>query len=51
MKGASRQEVAEVLAVALLMSGGPASTHGPLALAAFDEFVPATEPGTNGVTS
>ena len=36
--GATRQEVAEALGVALLMGGGPVSSYGPLALAAFDEF-------------
>ncbi len=39
-KGASREEVAEMLAVALLMNGGPASVYGPRALAAFDEYAP-----------
>jgi AhpD family alkylhydroperoxidase len=43
-KGATREEVAEVLAVTLLMDGGPASVYGPRALAAFDEFAPA-QPG------
>ncbi len=42
MKGASREELAEVLAVALLMNGGPASVYGPRAWAAFDEFAPPT---------
>ena len=37
-KGATREEVAEVLGVALLMAGGPASVWAPRALAAFDEF-------------
>jgi AhpD family alkylhydroperoxidase len=37
-RGASRQDVAEAIGVALLMDGGPASSHGPRALAAFDEF-------------
>jgi AhpD family alkylhydroperoxidase len=41
-KGASREEVAEVLAVALLMNGGPASVYGPRAWAAFDEFAAPT---------
>ena len=36
--GATREEVAEALGVALLMGGGPASVWGPRALAAFDEF-------------
>ena len=39
-KGASREELVEVLAVALLMDGGPASVYGPRALVAFDEFAP-----------
>lgn len=37
-KGATEEEVAEALGVALLMRGGPASVHGPLALATFREF-------------
>lgn len=37
-KGASREETAEVLAVTLLMGGGPSSVWAPRALAAFDEF-------------
>jgi AhpD family alkylhydroperoxidase len=40
LKGASLEELAEVLAVALLMNGGPASVYGPRAWAAFDEFAP-----------
>lgn len=36
--GASRQEVAEALSVALVMNGGPATVHGPRAFAAFEEF-------------
>jgi AhpD family alkylhydroperoxidase len=39
-KGASREELAEVLAVALLMDGGPASVYAPRAWAAFEEFAP-----------
>lgn len=38
VKGAAREEVVEVLEVALLMAGGPASVWAPRALAAFDEF-------------
>ena len=38
MKGATAQEVAETLGVAILMSGGPATVHGPRAYAAFLEF-------------
>lgn len=37
-KGATRAEVVEILDVALLMAGGPASVWAPRALAAFDEF-------------
>jgi AhpD family alkylhydroperoxidase len=40
-RGATREEVAEVLGVALLMVGGPATVYGPRALAAFDEFATA----------
>ncbi len=40
--GASEDEVAEALGVALLMGGGPASVWSPRALAAFREFA---EPG------
>jgi AhpD family alkylhydroperoxidase len=36
--GATEGEVAEMLAVALLMDGGPATVHGPHAWAAFQEF-------------
>ena len=43
--GATREEVAEALGVALLMGGGPASVWAPRALAAFDEFAsPASPP-------
>lgn len=37
-RGATREEAAEILGVALLMAGGPASVWAPRALAAFDEF-------------
>lgn len=37
-KGATREEAVEILGVALLMAGGPASVWAPRALAAFDEF-------------
>lgn len=37
-RGATEEEVAEALGVALLMRGGPASVHGPLALQTFREF-------------
>lgn len=38
-RGASDHEVAEALGVAILMSGGPGTIHGPRAFAAFEEFV------------
>ena len=37
-KGATPDEMAEMLAVALLMGGGPASVYAPRAWAAFCEF-------------
>lgn len=41
--GATSEEVAETLSVALLMDGGPATVYGPRAWAAFQEFTtPAT---------
>lgn len=42
--GASENEVAEALGVALLMGGGPASVWAPRALAAFHEYTPAPAP-------
>lgn len=37
-KGASPEEVAEALGVALLMSGGPGTVYGPRAWEAYNEF-------------
>ena len=37
-KGASREEVAETITVAVEMGGGPAAVYGAEALAAFDQF-------------
>jgi len=37
-RGASAEEVAEALSVAILMDGGPATTYGPRAWAAYQEF-------------
>jgi AhpD family alkylhydroperoxidase len=37
-RGATADEVAEALGVALLMAGGPASVYGPRAWAAYLEF-------------
>lgn len=36
--GATADEVAEALGVAVLMNGGPGMVHAPRALAAFEEF-------------
>lgn len=36
--GATTEEVAEAIGVAILMAGGPATVYGPRALAAFLEF-------------
>lgn len=36
--GATPEEVAEALGVALLMNGGPATVYGPRAWAAYQEF-------------
>lgn len=38
--GASRQEVAETVAMAVYMGGGPAAVYGADALRAYDEFSP-----------
>jgi AhpD family alkylhydroperoxidase len=37
-RGATAQEVAEAVGVAILMNGGPGTVWGPRALAAFEEF-------------
>jgi AhpD family alkylhydroperoxidase len=37
--GATEQEVAEAIGVAIFMHGGPATIHGARALTAFREFV------------
>ena len=38
--GATPEEVAEMLGVAVLMGGGPATVYAPRAWAAFAEFAP-----------
>jgi AhpD family alkylhydroperoxidase len=43
-RGASREEVAETMAVAILMNGGPGTVWGPRALQAFEEFGAAAAP-------
>ena len=42
--GATRQEAAEAVGVAMLMNGGPATIYGPRAYAAFCEFSPEPAP-------
>jgi alkylhydroperoxidase/carboxymuconolactone decarboxylase family protein YurZ len=37
-RGATSQEVAEAMGVAILMNGGPATVWGPRAYAAYEEF-------------
>lgn len=37
-KGATRQQVAETIGVAILMMGGPGTVYGPRAWEAFEEF-------------
>ena len=41
LRGASVEEAAEAMGVALLMGGGPASVYAPRALSAFREFAAA----------
>ncbi|MFT4151167.1 MAG: carboxymuconolactone decarboxylase family protein [Paracoccaceae bacterium] len=43
--GATRDEVADVLGMAVQMGGGPALMYTAKALEAFDEFAPATQGG------
>jgi AhpD family alkylhydroperoxidase len=42
--GATPQEAAETIGVAILMNGGPATIYGPRAFAAFQEFYEAAHP-------
>ena len=42
--GATEQEVAEAIGVAILMVGGPGTVYGPRALEAFQEFAAPTPP-------
>ena len=41
-RGATAQEVAETVGVAIMMNGGPATVWGPRAYAAFQEFASTT---------
>jgi AhpD family alkylhydroperoxidase len=45
-RGATADEVAEALGVALLMDGGTASVYGPRAWEAFEEFAASTADDT-----
>ena len=45
--GASRQEVSEMIGVAILMGGGPASIYGAEALRAFDQAAGRKMSGAN----
>lgn len=45
-RGATAEEVAEALNVALLMDGGPASVYGPRAWQAYHEFAASTPVST-----
>lgn len=38
MRGATREQVAEAIGVAILMAGGPATVYGPRAYEAFCDF-------------
>jgi len=40
-RGATREEVAEAMGVAIMMNGGPGTVYGPRALQAFNEFAAA----------
>jgi AhpD family alkylhydroperoxidase len=44
LRGATREEVAEALSVALLMDGGTATVYGPRAWASYEEFAPTAPP-------
>ncbi len=43
--GATREEVAETVALAVYMGGGPAAVYGAQAIRAYDEFAGATPTG------
>ena len=45
--GATADEVAETMSVAILMNGGPATVYGPRAYRAFQDFTAARTPGQN----
>ena len=45
--GATADEVAETMGVAILMNGGPATVYGPRAYRAFQDIAAARTPGQN----
>ena len=49
--GATREEVAEALAVTFLMNGGPGTVYGPRAYDAFCEYIEAIEAKTNSTST
>jgi AhpD family alkylhydroperoxidase len=42
--GATRQEMMDTIAVAIMMNGGPATVYGAYALEAYDQFAAARKP-------
>jgi AhpD family alkylhydroperoxidase len=50
-QGATAQEVAEALGVAILMNGGPGTVWGPRAYAAFQEFAAEGKSGSGSVST
>ena len=42
--GATRQEMMDTIAVAIMMNGGPATVYGAYALEAYDQFAEALKP-------
>ncbi len=49
--GATRDEVAEALGVAIFMNGGPSTVYGPRAFDAFCEFADARDARTSGASA
>jgi AhpD family alkylhydroperoxidase len=47
--GATADEVAEAIGVAILMNGGPATVYGPRAYRAFQDFMAARTPGPSSL--
>ena len=50
-RGATREEVVEMIGVAIAMNGGPGTVWGPRALAAYQEFGPAARAALPGSLS